>query len=142
MSEDIGRTERTARKFLANAVAGIATVFLGFLLAPVATLICGMFYFVWIATVVAGFASLALSVHLLLDAALFRLVSSHDDEATGLAAIDMVLQRTGLKKADGDTRPLTARISGADRILLRQRAALAVFVALFVLPLSLPVAPC
>ncbi|WP_411035899.1 hypothetical protein [Shinella sp. BYT-45] len=68
--------------------------------------------------------ALALSVHLLFDAALFCLAGSHDEEPAGLAAIDDVLARMGLRRRDGMPRPLRERIAGCRRLVWRQRIAL------------------
>ncbi|RFZ87675.1 hypothetical protein D0Y60_13005 [Shinella sp. WSJ-2] len=74
---------------------------------------------------------LAVSVHLLFDAALFRLAASHDDETAGLVAIDDVLVRMGLRSASPVPAPLADRLAGCDRLLRLQRIALAIGVALY-----------
>lgn len=74
---------------------------------------------------------LAVSVHLLFDAALFRLASSHDDEATGLAAIDDVLARMGLRSPSPVPAPLIDRLAGCRRLVRLQRLSLAIGVALY-----------
>ena len=74
---------------------------------------------------------LAVSVHLLFDAALFRLAASHDDEATGLAAIDDVLARMGLRSPSPVPAPLTDRLAGCRRLVRLQRLSLAIGVALY-----------
>lgn len=74
---------------------------------------------------------LAVSVHLLFDAALFRLAASHDDEATGLAAIDDVLARMGLRSASPVPAPLIDRLSGCSRLVRLQRLSLAIGIALY-----------
>ncbi|MCD1262748.1 hypothetical protein B5M44_08270 [Shinella sumterensis] len=76
-------------------------------------------------------APLALSAHLLFDAALFRLAASHDAEAAGLSAIDDVLERMGLRKRDGRPAPLAVRLAGCRRLIWMQRILLAVALALF-----------
>ncbi|HEV7247103.1 MAG TPA: hypothetical protein VGN93_08960 [Shinella sp.] len=76
---------------------------------------------------------LALSVHLLFDAALFRLAGSHEDEAVGLAAIDDVLARMGLRARDGASAPLAMRLAGCRRLLWLQRISLAIAVALYII---------
>ncbi|WP_439625084.1 hypothetical protein [Shinella sp.] len=77
------------------------------------------------------FLPLALSVHLLFDAALFRLAGSHDGEATGLAAIDDVLARMGLRTRDSAPAPLATRLAGCRRLLWLQRISLLIAVALY-----------
>lgn len=74
---------------------------------------------------------LALSVHLLFDAALFRLAASHDAEDTGLSAIDDVLSRMGLRAGDVTSRPLAERLSGCRRLVWLQRITLAIGVGLY-----------
>lgn len=74
---------------------------------------------------------LAVSVHLLFDAALFRLAASHDDETAGLAAIDDVLARMGLRSANPIPAPLADRLAGCGRLLRLQRIALSIGVALY-----------
>lgn len=76
---------------------------------------------------------LALSVHILFDAALFRLAASHDKEEAGLAAIDDVLARTGLRALSGVPASLPERLSGCRRLVWLQRAALAIGVALYLM---------
>jgi hypothetical protein len=72
---------------------------------------------------------LAFSALLAFDALLFRLMASHDDEASGGAAVDEMLTRMGLKPAPSTIRPLDDRIAGTHRLLFRQRAALGLFAA-------------
>ena len=74
---------------------------------------------------------LALAVHLLFDALLFRLVSSHETEAAGLAAVDDLLFRMQLRKPDRTLRGLDMRIAGSRRIVWRQRFALAISLVTF-----------
>jgi hypothetical protein len=74
---------------------------------------------------------LAVSVHLLFDAALFRLAASHDDEATGLAAIDDVLVRMGLRSPSPIPAPLSDRLAGCRRLVRLQRVSLAIGFALY-----------
>lgn len=74
---------------------------------------------------------LAFSVHLLFDAALFRLAASHETEEAGLAAIDDVLARMGLRRQDGRTAPLSERLAGCRRLLRLQRISLAIGLVLF-----------
>jgi|GEM_PF-1743790 len=76
---------------------------------------------------------LGLSVLLLFDALLFRLMASHDDALSGGAAVDDLLVRMRLKPALAAPRPLDDRIAGTRRLLTRQRIAFAVFVVAFLL---------
>jgi hypothetical protein len=86
----------------------------------------------WIGVAAAGAASIALSLYLLFDAMLFRLTASYENEAAGGIAIDLFLSRAGLRKLPDTSRTLAERMAGTKRILNFQRAALLVFLALFV----------
>ncbi|MFS8144932.1 hypothetical protein [Rhizobium sp. BR 249] len=74
---------------------------------------------------------LALAIHLLFDALLFRLASSHETEVAGLAAVDDLLSRMQLRKPDGTPPGLERRIAGSRRIVWRQRFALAISLVIF-----------
>ncbi|ACE92300.1 hypothetical protein AMC90_CH03299 [Rhizobium phaseoli] len=74
---------------------------------------------------------LALAVHLLFDALLFRLASSHETEAAGLAAVDDLLFRMQLRKPDRTPRGLEKRIAGSRRIVWQQRLALVLYLVIF-----------
>ncbi|ANL66799.1 hypothetical protein AMC82_CH03179 [Rhizobium phaseoli] len=74
---------------------------------------------------------LALAVHLLFDALLFRLASSHETEAAGLAAVDDLLSRMQLRKSEGAPAGLEKRIAGSRRIVWQQRLALALYLVIF-----------
>ncbi|WPE24032.1 hypothetical protein [Shinella zoogloeoides] len=74
---------------------------------------------------------LVFSVHLLFDAALFRLGASYGEEATGLAAVDDVLARMGLRARDGVVRTMPERLAGCRRLLWLQRVSLAIGVMLY-----------
>ncbi|HSX74113.1 MAG TPA: hypothetical protein VLG73_07940 [Shinella sp.] len=74
---------------------------------------------------------LALSVHLLFDAALFRLAASYDGEAAGLSAVDDVLARMGLRARESVSATLPERLRGCRRLLWMQRIALAIAAALY-----------
>ncbi|MBB4572070.1 MULTISPECIES: hypothetical protein [Rhizobium] len=74
---------------------------------------------------------LALAIHLLFDALLFRLVSSHETEAAGLAAVDDLLSRMQLRKPDGAPPGLESRIAGSRRIVWQQRFALVLYLVIF-----------
>ncbi|EJC80608.1 hypothetical protein Rleg4DRAFT_2242 [Rhizobium leguminosarum bv. trifolii WSM2297] len=74
---------------------------------------------------------LGLAIHLLFDALLFRLASSHETEADGLAAVDDLLSRMQLRKPDGTPADLERRIAASRRIVWRQRFALAIYLGIF-----------
>jgi hypothetical protein len=56
----------------------------------------------------------------------------YDNEAAGGIAIDRFLARAGLRTLPETSRTLAGRVAGTKRILNFQRAALLVFLALFV----------
>lgn len=85
----------------------------------------------WLLLLVLCLVVLALTIHLLFDATLFRLASSHETEAAGLAAIDDTLVRIRLRKPDATPRGIDRRIAGSRRIVWHQRCALVVCLALF-----------
>jgi hypothetical protein len=74
---------------------------------------------------------LAFSVHLLFDAALFRLAASHDGQEAGLAAIDDMLARMGLRARNDRPAPLAERLAGCRRLVWLQRISLAIGVTLY-----------
>jgi hypothetical protein len=78
---------------------------------------------------VSGLGTLGLSLLLLFDALLFRLMASHESEAAGGAAVDDLLARMRLKPAPKSLRSLDARIAGTRRLLAKQRVALGLFAA-------------
>ncbi|MBX5014049.1 hypothetical protein [Rhizobium lentis] len=85
----------------------------------------------WLSMLVFCLVVLGLAIHLLFDALLFRLASSHETEAAGLAAVDDLLSRMQLRKPDGTSRGLDMRIAGSRRIIWRQRFALAIYLVIF-----------
>jgi hypothetical protein len=74
---------------------------------------------------------LALSVHLLFDAALFRLAASHGDEENGLVAIDDVLARMGLRDRSAISAPMATRLAGCRRLVWLQRITLGIGAVLY-----------
>ncbi|MGR9157826.1 hypothetical protein ACU8OQ_16130 [Rhizobium leguminosarum] len=85
----------------------------------------------WLLMLVFCVIVLALAIHLLFDALLFRLAASHETETAGLAAVDDLLSRMQLRKPDGIPPDLERRIAGSRRIVWRQRFALAVSLVIF-----------
>lgn len=85
----------------------------------------------WLLMLVFCVIVLALAIHLLFDALLFRLASSHETEAAGLAAVDDLLSRMQLRKPDRMPPGLERRIAGSRRIVWRLRSALAVYLVIF-----------
>lgn len=74
---------------------------------------------------------LALSVHLLFDAALFRLAASHGGEEAGLAAVDDVLARMGLRARPDRPAAMAERLAGCRRLVRLQRVSLTIGAALY-----------
>ena len=87
--------------------------------------------FGWLLMLVFFVIVLALAVHLLFDALLFRLASSHETETAGLAAVDDLLFRMQLRKPDRTPPGLERRIAGSRRIVWQQRFALALYLVIF-----------
>ncbi|ABC91898.1 hypothetical protein RHE_CH03132 [Rhizobium etli CFN 42] len=85
----------------------------------------------WLLMLVLCGIVLALAIHLLFDALLFRLASSHETEAAGLAAVDDLLSRMQLRKPDRTPRDLESRIAGSRRIVWQQRLALVLYLVIF-----------
>lgn len=123
-------TEGTLR-LRRNGLAGGAIALLILVLAPLTVGASSAASWAWPLLLVLCLLSLAFSVHLLFDAALFRLAASFDTEHTGLAAIDDVLARMGLRAPDKAAKTLPERLAGCDRLIWRQRFSLAVGIAIF-----------
>ncbi|MBX3568619.1 MAG: hypothetical protein KF914_11215 [Rhizobiaceae bacterium] len=83
----------------------------------------------FVTAVLPGLLVLALSAILAFDALLFRVAASYEDEMKGGAAVDDILARMRLKPAPAETRSLADRIAGTERLIRRQRAALAALLA-------------
>lgn len=97
-----------------------------------------VFFILWTILLFGGLSVLVSSAHLLLDAALFRLIASTADERKGLEEVDNVLSRAGLRALADTTRPLPERIAGSLRLVRRQRIILAICVILFLTLALLP----
>lgn len=85
----------------------------------------------WLLLLAFCLVTLALAVHLLFDAALFRIALSHGGEEAGLAAIDDVLARMRLREKPAVPAPLSQRFSGCRRLILLQWLALAAGIVLY-----------
>jgi hypothetical protein len=125
--------EAFAAKLRVHALAGIALVGAALFGLPVfVDFQKPLSLLFWSGFVLSAAAALALSLYLLFDAMLFRLMASYDNEAAGGIAIDRFLARAGLRKLPETNRALAERMAGTARILNFQRAALLVFLAHFV----------
>ncbi|RFB92898.1 hypothetical protein B5K11_16820 [Rhizobium leguminosarum bv. trifolii] len=85
----------------------------------------------WLLMLVFCAVVLALAIHLLFDALLFRLASSYETETAGLAAVDDLLSRMQLRKPDRAPHGLERRIAGSRGIVWQQRFALAMCLVIF-----------
>ena len=132
MSE-IAPAQTFAAKLRVHAYAGTALVGAVFIGLPVLVSFQKPFsLLLWTGFASAGAAALALSAYLLFDAMLFRLFDSYENEDAGGIAVDRFLARAGLRKLPQTNRSLAERMSGTARLMNFQRAALLVFLALFV----------
>jgi hypothetical protein len=83
----------------------------------------------WLVAAASGVVTVAISALLVFDALLFWLMASHISEAAGSASVDDVLARMRVKPAAAGIRSLDRRIAGTQRLLMKQRIALGLFVA-------------
>ncbi|SIT59210.1 conserved hypothetical protein [Mesorhizobium prunaredense] len=90
----------------------------------------------WLVAAASGVVTLAVSALLVFDALLFWLMASHISEAAGGASVDDVLARMRVKPAAAGIRSLDRRIAGTQRLLMKQRIALGLFVAASLVALS------
>jgi hypothetical protein len=122
-----------ATKLRINAYAAIALAGAALMALPIlADFQKPVHILLWIGFVSAGAAALGLSLYLLFDAMLFSLLASYENEAAGGMAVDRFLSRTRLRKLPETNRCLEERMAGSSRLMNFQRAALLVFLALFV----------
>jgi len=123
--------------FLGLGVAGVILSFVPFL-RSIHDL---AFWLIWPLLFVSVLIVLGIAMHLLFDAALFRLVATSKDEKQGLAELDTMLERMGLRTKPETMRPLKDRIEGSKRILGRLRIFLAAAFVLTILMAALPLGP-
>lgn len=129
------RANRLARMLMQQAAWPAAVVVAANILTPLAASARGAFE-TWPAAIAlsvaaaSGVAVLALSTLLAFDALLFRLMASHDDEASSGVAVDDMLARMRLKPIPSATRQFDDRVAGTRRLLTRQRVALGLFVVM------------
>ncbi|RWC25626.1 MAG: hypothetical protein EOS27_27990 [Mesorhizobium sp.] len=129
------RTTRFARMLMVQASWPAAVVVAANILEPMAASERGAFETLRAAlplslAAASAVAVLALSVLLAFDALLFRIMASHDDEASGGAAVDDILARMRLKPLAPATRSLDERIAGTRRLLFKQRVVFGLFLAM------------
>ena len=134
MSEWQAAVSNTVRQLRRNGFAGAAIALLILAIAPPTAGAEGFSGpFAWWLLLSFCLLPLAVSVHLLFDAALFRLAASHEDDATGLAAVDDVLARMGLRAPETLLRTLPERLAGCRRLLRLQRVSLGIAGLLYVI---------
>lgn len=97
-----------------------------------------LFFILWTALLVCGLLALVTSAHLLLDAALFKMIAATPDQLKALEEVDTVLSRAGLRALAETTRSLPERIAGSLRLVNRQRLVLGVCILLFLALALLP----
>lgn len=134
MSEGTHAAHAVARRLLAHATwpaAAVAASAVIVMFAGVPSHGSPGYAGIVFATVVglSGLVTLLLSLMLVLDALLFRLIASHASEAGGCAAVDDLLARMRLKPRPDRLRGIQERIAGTRRLMRRQRTALGVCVA-------------
>lgn len=116
---------------------GIAIVLVG--VAPFARAQHDLaFWLIWPVLLASTLIGLGIAVHLLFDAALFRMIAAGDDEKATLAEVDSVLERMGLRAKQPAVRPLSDRIAGTRRIARRLNLSLGLAIILFSLLALLP----
>ena len=122
------------RRLRRNGAIGMSVALLVLIAAPPTAGVHGFTGpLAWGLLLVCCLLPLALSVHLLFDAALFRLAASHETEEIGLSAIDDVLARMGLRPRGTRSATLVERLAGCRRLVLMQRVALTIGVALYLI---------
>ena len=134
MTETVSEAEHFARKLILQAAWPALVIAVLVVMLAMTSADHGLAAPAWYSVTagvaaVSALATLALSVLLLFDALLFRVIASHTDEREGCAAVDDILTRMRLKPGPVQTRGLAERIAGTRRIVLMQRTAIAIFAA-------------
>ena len=123
---------RFADSLFFNAALSLALMAAIFLSLPFLADALDGWYFLWPIFALNFFAALGLTLYILFDALLFRMISTYNDRESGLRAVDAFLRRTGLREQPAHAPLLDARIAGTGKLLWLQRGALLVCSALFV----------
>jgi hypothetical protein len=131
-SGDTRALRRFADGLFFSAALSLALIAAIFLSLPFLADALGGWPFLWPVFAFNFFAALGLTLYILFDALLFRMISTYNDLESGLKAVDAFLRRTGLREQPAQTPPLAARMAGTRRLQWVQRGALLVFAALFV----------
>lgn len=122
---------RFADALFYNSAISLALIAAVFLAVPVFIDLAGKDLILWPLFGLSFFAVLALTIYLVFDALLFRMVSSYNDLGSALKAIDAFLRRSGLRPESRENHSFEDRLAGTQRLLNFQRAALFLFLALF-----------
>ncbi|RWM73734.1 MAG: hypothetical protein EOR81_27955 [Mesorhizobium sp.] len=141
MSTHRDKAEAFAASLMTQAVWPLLLVLAALMAAPVIAVAAqpqatALAAAAWLVAAASGVVTLAVSALLVFDALLFWLMASHISEAAGGASVDDVLARMRVKPAAAGIRSLDRRIAGTQRLLMKQRIALGLFVAASAVALS------
>ncbi|RWH73181.1 MAG: hypothetical protein EOQ86_28010 [Mesorhizobium sp.] len=141
MSAHRDKAEAFAASLMTQAVWPLLLVLAALMVAPVIAVAAqpqatALSAAAWLVAAASGVVTLAVSALLVFDALLFWLMASHISEAAGGASVDDVLARMRVKPAAAGIRSLDRRIAGTQRLLMKQRIALGLFVAASAVALS------
>lgn len=132
MSDWKPATAKAVRRLCCNGIGGGLVALFLLAIAPLTAGSNGFgSAFGWLLLLAFCLVALALTVHLLFDAALFRIALSHDGKEAGLAAIDDVLVRMGLRAKPAVPAPLSQRFFGCRRLILLQWLSLVAGIVLY-----------
>lgn len=121
-----------ARHLRRNSIGGGSIALLLLVIAPVTAGAHGFTAALgWWLLLAFCLVPLALAVHLLFDALLFRLSASHDTEEDALVAIDDVLERMGLRAKPAFPASLSQRFAGCRRLVILQWSTLTIAILLY-----------
>lgn len=121
-----------ARQLRRNSIGGGSIALLLLVIAPVTVGAHGFTAsFGWWLLLAFCLVPLALAVHLLFDALLFRLAASHDTEEDALTAIDDILARMGLRTRPAVPASLLHRFAGCRRLVILQWSTLTIAILLY-----------
>ncbi len=129
MTANAPDAEAFARRLLAQTVGGLVAFAASVAFVVLVGALCSGGSTMWSVafTVVFGLSgvmTILLSVNLVFDALLFRLIASHASEAEGCAAVDDVLARMRLKPRPARLRGIQERVAGTRRVMRHQLMAL------------------
>ena len=129
--QDQDTARRFADRLFYNGAMSLALMTAFFLALPLFFHFTGAKIILWPLFASCFLVSLALSIYILFDAMLYRMISTYIDLPSGLKATDVLLRRTGLRPEPQELRSLQGRMAGTTTLLYYQRAALFVLTLLF-----------